>query len=116
MDDVSALRKQNDRFIEACREGSWSMLRPILAPSFAYLDGESGDVWPMDRYIEDLEAGPVPTLAIDQVVVHVSGDVATVSARSRRSPDRANRYVDTYERRNGEWLCVHACVWPLHAG
>jgi Domain of unknown function (DUF4440) len=113
MDDVAALLEQNRRFISACREGSWAMLKPILAPGFQYLDGASGDVWIMDRYIDDLEKHPAPALVIDQVSVHVDGNVATVSARSRQSPDHCNRYLDTYERRGDDWLCVHACVWPL---
>jgi hypothetical protein len=28
-------------------------------------------------------------------------------------PGKFGRYIDTYERRGGEWRCVHACVWPL---
>jgi hypothetical protein len=47
------------------------------------------------------------------VRVHIDGDTAVVSARSFSRPGRFNRYVDTYERRDGRWLCVHACVWPL---
>lgn len=113
MDDETALLARNERFIEACRKGSWSMLRPILADSFAYLDGNSGVTWSRDRYIANLKENPAPTLAIDQIAVHVDGDVAVVSARSRRTPDRSSRYLDTYERRGDEWLCVHACVWGL---
>jgi ketosteroid isomerase-like protein len=55
--------------------------------------------------------GPAPTLTIDQVVVHVCGDTAIVSARSNVQPGRYSRYLDTYERRDGRWVCVHACVW-----
>ena len=50
---------------------------------------------------------------IDQVLIHVDGDTAMVSARSRRQPDRSHRYADTYERRGHTWLCIHACVWPV---
>ena len=113
VDDIHLLTEQNERFIEACRQGSWPMLQPILAPSFSYLDGYTGDVWDMDRYVKDLTDNPAPHLTIDQLTIHVDGDTAVVSARSRRGPDRDNRYLDTYARRDGAWLCIHACVWPL---
>jgi ketosteroid isomerase-like protein len=64
--------------------------------------------------VEHLRSHAAPALAIDQVVVHVDGDTAVVSARSSRQPGTYSRYLDTYERRGDEWLCVHACVWPLH--
>lgn len=111
-DDVEVLTALNLRFIEAFRKGSWELLEPILSPGFAYLDGATGEVWDQDRYVADVRTG-LPTLDIDQVVVHVDGDTAVVSARSSTRPGRYNRYVDTYERRGGGWLCMHACVWPL---
>lgn len=113
MDDLETLTALNDRFIEAFRHGSWALLQPILSPSFAYLDGATGEVWSQERYIANLDGRPMPTLTFDQLVIHVDGDVALVSARSSTRPDRHNRYMDTYERRGGGWLCVHACVWPL---
>jgi hypothetical protein len=54
-----------------------------------------------------------PALAIDQLSVHVDGDAAVVSARTSRLPGSYSRYVDTYERREGGWVRIHACVWPL---
>jgi hypothetical protein len=113
MDDTEALTKLNLQFIEAFRQGSWEQLEPILSPSFSYLDGATGEVWSNERYVENLQRNPAPSLAIDQLAVHVDGDTAVVSARTSRQPGRYSRYVDTYERRNDGWLCVHACVWPL---
>ena len=113
MDEIQQLTDLNLQFIDAFRKGSWEILEPILSPSFAYLDGATGEVWSQERYIEDLRSSPLPAIGIDQVVIHVDGDVAVVSARSFTRPGRYNRYVDTYERREKGWLCVHACVWPL---
>ena len=113
MDDARVLTTLNEQFIEAFRRGSWELLEPILSPSFAYLDGRSGETWTHDRYVRDLRAHPAPALAIDQLSIHVDGDTAVVSARTSRGAGSYNRYVDTYERRDGEWKCVHACVWPL---
>jgi Domain of unknown function (DUF4440) len=103
----------NDSFIEAFRLGSWELLKPILAPDFRYLDGVTGEVWTMGRYIDNLRSHSVPTLEIDQVAVHVTGSTAVVSARTTADAGKYSRYVDTYERRAGAWTCVHACVWPL---
>jgi len=114
--DIAGLTELNAQFVDAFRKGQWTLLKPILAPGFSYLDGATGDVWPMERYIADLEAEPLATIEIDQVRIHVDGDTAVVSARSFTRPDHFNRYVDTYERRDGGWRCVHACVWPLVAG
>lgn len=107
------LTAHNDHFIEACRQGSWEMLQLVLWTDFAYLDGATGEPWDQQRYIDDLRANPSPALSIDEVAIHVAGGTALVSARSCSRPGRHNRYLDTYERRGGEWRCVHACVWPL---
>lgn len=62
MDDRAILARQNETFIEACRRGSWSMLKAILSDSFSYLDGSTGEVWDMGRYISELEGNPAPAL------------------------------------------------------
>ncbi|HEX6869649.1 MAG TPA: DUF4440 domain-containing protein [Micromonosporaceae bacterium] len=111
--DIKALTELNAQFIDAFRQGDYEILRPILSPSFSYLDGATGEVWSMDRYIADVNSQPLTTIGIDQVAIHVDNDTAVVSARSFLTPGRYNRYVDTYERRPEGWRCVHACVWPL---
>ncbi len=117
MDDIITLTEQNAAFIEACRQGSWEMLEPILSSSFSYMDGATGEVWDMESYIKDLKENPAPGLGIDQVNIHVDGDTAVVSARARLHPDGpASRYLDTYVRQDTGWLCIHASVWPLRTG
>jgi len=115
MDDVDVLTARNEHFIEACRQGSWERLRMIVGSDFHYLDGRTGERWDQDRYVTDLRDHPSPTLTIDQVAIQIAGDTATVSARTSSHPGsgRYNRYLDTYARRDGQWVCVHACVWPL---
>jgi hypothetical protein len=115
VDDVQVLAKLNDQFIEAFRQGCWEILKPILSPTFSYLDGATGEVWTHERYLHSLRSSPSPTLTIDELQIHVDGDTAVVSARTSRRPGRHSRYLDTYARRGGRWLCVHACVWSLQA-
>jgi hypothetical protein len=42
MNDADELEGLNEQFIEAFRQGSWELLEPILAPSFAYLCNRRG--------------------------------------------------------------------------
>lgn len=88
MGDIETLKELNERFIQAFRLGCWELLQPILSPAFSYLDGATGEVWQKKRYIEDLRINPLPTLRIDEVVIHVAGDVAVASAPSSTSPAR----------------------------
>jgi hypothetical protein len=113
--DVAQLTELNTRFIDACRRGSWADLQPILSPNFSYLDGRTGQVDDIEKYAKDLDGVPDPALEIDQVVVHVDGNTAIVSARAFADtrPGRFNRYLDTYERRDGQWVCIHASVWRI---
>jgi hypothetical protein len=113
MDDTAVLRELNDQFIEAWRQGSWELLEPILTPTFAYMNGATGEPVDLPRYIDMLRTGAQPGLQIDQLVIHVVGDAAVVSARSTPEPGRHNRYVDSYIRHDGAWRCMHATVWPL---
>jgi ketosteroid isomerase-like protein len=115
VDDIAVLTACNEHFIDACRLGSWEKLREILGDDFRYLDGRTGETWDQVRYAADLRRNGAPSLTIDEVVIHVAGNTATVSARTSSDavPHRHNRYLDTYERRDKAWLCVHACVWPL---
>ena len=112
MDDAQALTSLNRRFIEACRAGSWEDLPPVLSRRFQYVDGVTGEPWALERYITDLRANPSPQLTIDQVVVHVAGDTASVMARTSAGSGRHNRYIDVYARQADGWKCVQACVWP----
>jgi hypothetical protein len=113
MDDTEELERLNEQFIEAFRQGSWELLEPILAPSFSYLDGATGDVWEHTRYVDNLRSHPASALTLDQVVIHIDGDTAIVSGRTSRQPGTNRRYLDTYQRRSEGWRCIHACVWPL---
>jgi hypothetical protein len=93
--------------------GSWEDLSHVLSDRFAYVDGSTGERWDMSRHIADLREHPSPGLTVDQVVVHVAGDTAGVSARSTAGTGSFNRYLDVYAREGGTWTCVQACVWPL---
>src|SRR6266540_4104075 len=104
VDDVEALGDRNLRFIEACRQGSWEMLQPILSPSFAYLDGATGKVWEMDRYIKDLRENPAPT-----------GCVCTRACGRCRRADGGYPRLRSVDHRDQPALVVR-WVWWFAAG
>jgi hypothetical protein len=113
VDDVATLTELNRQVVEAFQRGSAEELRELFSPSFTYLDGATGEVWCANRFLQDVVDHPSPTVRFDQLVIHVDGNTAAVSARSLRLPNSSRRYLDTYERRNGGWECVHSCAWPL---
>lgn len=116
VNDIEELTRLNVQFIDAFRKGSWEVLEPILAPGFRYLSGSTGKVEELPEYVTDLQTNPSPGLEIDQVVIHVDGDSAVVSARCTSDKVRYSRYVDSYHRDPARgWICFHACVWPLKA-
>ena len=116
MDDIGRLAQLNDQFVDAWRKGAWEMLDPILAAGFQYLDGTTGQIIDRAAYADELRHGAQPNITFDQVVIHAIGDVAVVSARTSDRPGRHSRYIDTYERSENGWRCIHACVWPLREG
>jgi acyl dehydratase len=63
-------------------------LQAVLSPGFSYLDGSTGEVWEHERFVEALRGNPAPTLAIDEVRIHIDGDAAAVSARTSRQAGR----------------------------
>jgi hypothetical protein len=85
VDDIAVLEDLNSRFIEAFRRGSWELLEPVLSPSFAYLDGVTGEIWPHERYVEE-SAGPPGSVAH-----HRSGG----RTRGRRRSGRLGANLET---------------------
>jgi hypothetical protein len=113
--DGTRLHALDERFIAACRAGSWARLRVILAEDFRYLDGRAGQRWDEARDVADLQANPSLSLRSGEPVIHMAGQTATVRARGDGRPGRGSRCLGTYARRDGRWLCVHAFAWPLTA-
>jgi hypothetical protein len=81
MDDSKTLTELNERFVDAFRKGSWELLQPILSPGFSYLDGATGELWPIDRYIANLKANPSRLSTLTRC--------ASTSTVTRRSSRRA---------------------------
>jgi uncharacterized protein DUF4440 len=118
--DGTPLHALDERFIAACRAGSWERLRVILDEDFRYLEGRARQTWDEARDVADLQANPsLSSLSLrsGEPVIHVAGETAAVRARTRRDdrPGRGSRCLDTYGRRDGRWLCVHAFAWLLTA-
>lgn len=111
-DDARTLTELNTRFIDAFRLGSIEMLDSVLDDGFVYLDGATGRIADRAAYRATL-TGPTPTLAVDDVRVHVFGDTAVVTGRTTRDGASFKRYVDTWRRTGDRWTCVHGGLWPV---
>lgn len=111
-DDERTLIELNTRFIDAFRVGSIEMLDSVLDDAFIYLDGATGRTADRATYRATL-TGPTPTLAVDDVRVHVFGDTAVATGRTTRDGVSYKRYVDTWRRADGRWTCVHGGLWPV---
>lgn len=111
-DDIATLTALNAKFIGAWQVGSLEDLDAVLDTEFVVLDGITGEVTDRAAYRAGM-AGPNPTLAVDQVVVHVTGDTAVVSGRTTRDGASYRRYVDVYRRGPDGWTCVFGCPWSI---
>lgn len=114
-DARTALRVPIEEVIAACRVGSRERLGVILGDHFRSLGGRTGQILDEARSAADLRAAPAPSVGLDQLDSHLTGQTAMVSARtlSDDRSGRANRCLDTYPRGDRRWLRVRACVWPL---
>jgi hypothetical protein len=115
VDDIAALAARDEHVTGACRQGPREQLGQMLGSGVRYLGGRAGEAWDEDRYAANLRHNPAPSPAIGQVVIHIAGSTAAVSAHTRSDtrPRRHSRYPGTCERRGGHWVCLHGCVWPL---
>lgn len=73
---------------------------------------QHGDVARYEEFL-DLIARPRPftSLTLQEVTVRIVGDVAPLHGRvtyttTHDGEEREARYTDTYQRRDGRWLCI----------
>jgi ketosteroid isomerase-like protein len=111
-DDVAALTRLNQDYVDAVRSSNVSRFAEILAEDFlcTLADGT------LVNRAEFLERAGQPTTALDleahDVQVRLLGDTAIVhAATSFKHPNGQpgrGRYTDVWARRNGRWVAVAA--------
>jgi ketosteroid isomerase-like protein len=111
-DDLSALVRLNDDYIEAVRTSNVARFREILADDFLCTMAD-GTLVNRTQFLEQA-AKPATAigLTVHDVNVRLLGDMAIVHAATTFTyPDgRAGRgrYTDVWARRNGQWVAVAA--------
>lgn len=111
-DDVAALTRLNDDYIESVRSSNVARFRDILAPDFLCTLSD-GTLIDRDQFLAN---AAMPTTAhglqVHDVNVRVLGDAAIVhGATTFTHPDGRpgrGRYTDIWARRDGRWLAVAA--------
>ena len=98
------------------RGGDAAALNLILDDAMVYID-EDGSLLTKTQFLEHVkQTGPqLQTLVTDTMSVHVYGAMALVAGTYRvtgvargKAFRREGRFIDTWVRKNGTWLCVAA--------
>lgn len=113
--DETRLRELNDDYIHSDQHNDVARYEQMLAPDFV---AQLPDLVTRDRrQFLDLIAAPRPftDLTAHDVTIRVLGDVALIHGRVTYTTtsdgiERRSLYTDTYQRRDGEWMCVAAAV------
>jgi ketosteroid isomerase-like protein len=114
-DDVNELHRLNADYIASDQGSDVACYERFLAPDFT---ATLPDLVFRDRaQFLDLISQPRPFLDLTahDVTIRILGDVALMHGRVTYTTisDRADRqalYTDTYQRRDGRWLCIAANV------
>src|ERR1700761_2043979 len=114
-EDVKELHRLNSDYIAADQGGDVTRYEQILAPDFT---ATLPDLVFRDRsqFLELIgQPRPFHDLTAHDVAVRVLGDVALIHGRVTYTTinDNVHRqalYTDTYQRRDGRWLCIAANV------
>jgi ketosteroid isomerase-like protein len=100
--------------------GDAAALSLILDDAMVYID-EDGSLLTKVQFLEQVkQTGPqLQSLVTDAMSVHVYGETALVAGRYRvtgvvrgKAFHREGRFIDTWVRKNGAWLCVAAQATP----
>lgn len=125
LEDKQAIHENHMRYLRGVDRKDWDLIRSTYWPDAVHDHGEvQGDVEQLITWIQEWHA------IIPQVLhfhgneyIEVNGDVAIMEAYLLTLQDEASdkgskfdwigsRYIDRYERRNGEWK-IAARVVPL---
>jgi ketosteroid isomerase-like protein len=114
-DDLNTLSRLNDDYIASDQGSDVARYEQFLAPDFTATLPDL--VFRNRAQFLELIAQPRPFVGLTayDVTIRVLGDVALVHGRVAYTTvsdriDREALYTDTYQRRDGNWLCVAANV------
>ena len=112
-DDRDTLQRLNQEYIHADQHGDTERYREMLAEDYV---ATLPDLKLRDKqaFLEMLESPrPFTDLTAHDVTIRLLGDFALIHGRVTFNVDgveHQNRYTDTWQRRDGQWLCIAADV------
>ncbi|MGN6127719.1 MAG: nuclear transport factor 2 family protein [Humibacter sp.] len=113
-EDLAILEQLNLDYNEADQSSNADRFRDLLAEDF--IVQTPGVTRTKAEYLEYI-AGPRPftDLTLEEVKVRILSDVALIHGRTTYTlvSDGTRQealYTDTYQKRNGTWVCVAACA------
>ena len=113
-EDLEILEQLNLDYNEADQSSNADRFRDLLAEDF--IVQTPGVTRTKAEYLEYI-AGPRPftDLTLEEVKVRILSDVALIHGRTTYTlvSDGTRQealYTDTYQKRNGTWVCVAACA------
>jgi hypothetical protein len=113
-EDLAILGQLNLDFIHADQTNDVKRFRELLAEDFIMqTEGVSRNRAEWLEYIA--KPRPFKDLAVHDVNIRILGDVALIHGRTTLTTladgvDREALYTDTYQKREGTWVCVAACA------
>jgi hypothetical protein len=113
-EDLAILKQLNLDYIHSDQTNDVERFRELLAEDFIMqTEGVSRNRAEYLKYIA--KPRPFKDLAVHDVNIRILGDVALIHARSTLTTladgvDKEALYTDTYQKREGTWVCVAACA------
>lgn len=91
----------------------------LLDDAFVYVDA-NGKLLSKAGVMADVKASHRFQASLESMVVHLHGETAVVtgiyqirSADSRNPSVRRDRFVDTWRRKNGQWISIASLATPI---
>lgn len=113
-EDLAILNQLNLDYIHSDQTNDVERFRELLAKDFIMqTEGVSRNRVEYLEYIA--KPRPFKDLAVHDVNIRILGDVALIHGRATLTTladgvDREALYTDTYQKREGTWVCVAACA------
>ena len=113
-EDLAILERLNNDYIHSDQFNDVERFREFLAEDFIIqIEGATRN---RDEYLDYIaKPRPFKDLAVHDVNIRILSDVALIHARVTLTTladgvDREALYTDTYQKREGTWVCVAACA------
>jgi hypothetical protein len=112
--DLAILEQLNNDYVHSDQFNDFKRFSEFLAEDF--IVQSPGVTRNRDEFLEFIaKPRPFRDLAVHDVKIRILSDVALIHGRATYTmladgADQEALYTDTYQKRNGIWVCVSACA------